>query len=78
MSLAIVAIKIQLLRSRGTRLIFPFWCLGQVAAGLPAADKEICDSIYKTWLFKPNLTGTFELPLAINAIRTVTYKRVMH
>jgi hypothetical protein len=54
------------------------WTKMSRSTGLAAADKEICDSILKTWLFKPNLSGTFELPLAINAAKTVRYKSVMH
>jgi hypothetical protein len=53
-------------------------CTPSFPQKLAAADKEICDSILKTWLFKPNLSGTFELPLAINAAKTVRYKSVMH
>jgi hypothetical protein len=48
------------------------------STGLPAADMEICDSIRKTWLFKPNLSGTFELPMAINPAKVVRYKSVTH
>jgi hypothetical protein len=54
------------------------WTKMSRSTGLAAADKEICDSILETWLFKPNLSGTFELPLAINAAKTVRYKSVTH
>jgi hypothetical protein len=54
------------------------WTKMSRSTALAAADKEICDSILKTWLFKPNLSGTYQLPLAINPTKTVRYKRVMH